>query len=376
MSKLSKLSKKRVMLVFGTRPEAIKMAPLVKELEKEDAFEVAVAVTAQHREMLDRVLELFDIKPLYDLNIMKHGQDLFDITCSVLQGLKDVLKEWKPDILLVHGDTTTTMAASLAGFYCGVPVGHVEAGLRTDNKLSPWPEEVNRRITDVITDYYFAPTETNLNNLLRENVPREKIFITGNTVIDALHMAVARECDLKACGVPEIKAGHRLVTLTCHRRENWGEPMENIFAAVAELVEEFDDIEVVYPMHKNPLVREIAGRHLKDNPRIHLIEPLDYHPFSALMNISYLILTDSGGIQEEAPSLGKPVLVLRDTTERPEAVAAGTVKLAGTSKQDIIREAKLLLKDDKAYAEMAALANPYGDGSASKQICRILADNV
>lgn len=368
--------KKRVMLVFGTRPEAIKMAPLVKALEQDDRFEAIVTVTAQHREMLDMVLELFSIIPDYDLNIMKQGQDLYDITTAVMLGLKSILREAKPDILLVHGDTTTTMAASLAGFYEGIPIGHVEAGLRTGNKLSPWPEEINRRITDVIADYYFAPTELNRDNLLRENVPGEKIFVTGNTVIDALHMALKKECPPEECGLGEVDPAKRVILLTCHRRENWGEPMERIFAAVAEIVERHDDIEVVFPVHKNPRVRKVAQKHLGGKKRVHLIEPLDYHPFSTLMNRSYLVLTDSGGIQEEAPSLGKPVLVLRDTTERPEAVAAGTVKLAGTDGADIIREVERLLGDGNAYDAMAGTKNPYGDGTSSCQIKNIIAENV
>lgn len=368
--------KKRVMLVFGTRPEAIKMAPLVKALEQDDRFEAIVTVTAQHREMLDMVLELFSIIPDYDLNIMKQGQDLYDITTAVMLGLKSILREAKPDILLVHGDTTTTMAASLAGFYEGIPVGHVEAGLRTGNKLSPWPEEINRRITDVIADYYFAPTELNRDNLLRENVPGEKIFVTGNTVIDALHMALKKECPSEECGLGEVDPAKRVILLTCHRRENWGEPMERIFAAVAEIVERHDDIEVVFPVHKNPRVREVAQKHLGGKKRVHLIEPLDYLPFSTLMDRSYLVLTDSGGIQEEAPSLGKPVLVLRDTTERPEAVAAGTVKLAGTDGADIIREVERLLGDENAYSAMAGTKNPYGDGTSSCQIKNIIAENV
>lgn len=368
--------RKKVMLVFGTRPEAIKMAPLVKTLERDDRFETIVTVTAQHREMLDMVLELFSIVPDYDLNIMKQGQDLYDITAGVMLGLKPVLRECKPDILLVHGDTTTTMAASLAGFYEGIPVGHVEAGLRTGNKLSPWPEEINRRITDVITDFYFAPTEFNRDNLRKENVPDEKIFVTGNTVIDALHMAVAQDYDLGQCGLSDLDPEKRIVLLTCHRRENWGKPMEQIFSAVAKLAESHEEIEVVFPVHKNPKVREAANRILGGKDRIHLIEPLDYHPFSTLMNRAYLVLTDSGGIQEEAPSLGKPVLVLRDTTERPEAVAAGTVRLAGTNCDEILAAAGKLLDDKSSYQQMAMTKNPYGDGSASCRISNILVEKV
>ena len=368
--------KKKVMLVFGTRPEAIKMAPLVKTLENDDRFETIVAVTAQHREMLDMVLELFSIIPDYDLNIMKQGQDLYDITTAVMCGLKPILRECRPDILLVHGDTTTTMAASLAGFYEGIPVGHVEAGLRTGNKRSPWPEEINRRITDVIADYYFAPTELNRENLLKENVPDEKIFVTGNTVIDALHMALEKEYDLSLCGLEKMDPEKKTVLLTCHRRENWGDPMERIFKAVAELVNRHEEIQVVFPVHKNPRVRELASKYLGGNDRILLIEPLDYHPFSTLMNKAYLVLTDSGGIQEEAPSLGKPVLVLRDTTERPEAVAAGTVKLAGTWEDSILTEAEALLTDEKAYQSMAMTKNPYGDGKTSCRISEIIVEKV
>lgn len=368
--------KKKIMLVFGTRPEAIKMAPLVKELEKHAEFETVVTVTAQHREMLDMVLELFEIVPDYDLNIMKRGQDLFDITISVLDGLRTVLKQCRPDLMLVHGDTTTTMAATLAGFYEGIPVGHVEAGLRTDNKLSPWPEEVNRRITDVVADYYFAPTEVNYDNLRKENVPAEKIVITGNTVIDALKMAVAKDCDLAALGLGDLDPAKKLILMTCHRRENWGEPMERIFAAVARLAAERQDAEIVFPVHKNPLVREIAQKHLADKSNVRLIEPLDYHPFSAMMAKAYLVLTDSGGIQEEAPSLGKPVLVMRDTTERPEAVAAGTVKLVGTDGETLYREAVRLLDDEEAYRVMSETANPYGDGTASCRICEYIREKV
>ena len=368
--------KKKVMLVFGTRPEAIKMAPLVKTLENDDRFETIVTVTAQHREMLDMVLELFSIIPDYDLNIMKQGQDLYDITTAVMCGLKPILRECRPDILLVHGDTTTTMAASLAGFYEGIPVGHVEAGLRTGNKRSPWPEEINRRITDVIADYYFAPTELNRENLLKENVPDEKIYVTGNTVIDALHMALEKEYDLSQCGLEKMDPEKKIVLLTCHRRENWGEPMERIFSAVAELVQRHEEIQVVFPVHKNPRVRELASKYLGGNDRILLIEPLDYHPFSTLMNKAYLVLTDSGGIQEEAPSLGKPVLVLRDTTERPEAVAAGTVKLAGTWGKTVLAETEALLNDEKAYHAMAMTKNPYGDGKASCRISEIIVEKV
>lgn len=366
---------KKILLVFGTRPEAIKMAPLVKELEKYKEFKVGVAVTAQHREMLDQVLDLFNIEPDYDLNIMKAGQTLYDITANVLLGLRDVLQDFNADIMLVHGDTTTTMAASLAGFYEGVTVGHVEAGLRTGNKLSPWPEEMNRRITDVIADYYFAPTEENKANLLRENVALEKIFVTGNTVIDALLWAAENPCHLGEYGLNQVDWSKKIILLTCHRRENWGRPMAEIFGAVAKIKKSHEDVEVIFPMHKNPKVRQIAHSHFQGVEGIHCIEPLDYHPFSTLMNKSYLVLTDSGGIQEEAPSLGKPVLVLRDTTERPEAVTAGTVKVVGTSASAIERETGILLNDSQAYAAMSARRNPYGDGHASERISRILREN-
>jgi UDP-N-acetylglucosamine 2-epimerase (non-hydrolysing) len=368
--------KKKVLLVFGTRPEAIKMAPLVKILEKDSRFEVVVCVTAQHREMLDMVLELFSIVPDYDLNIMKQGQDLFDITSSVLLGIRKVIRDCSPDIMLVHGDTTTTMTASLAAFYEDVKVGHVEAGLRTGNKRSPWPEEMNRRITDVLADYYFAPTALNRENLLKENVAADAIYVTGNTVIDALHLALERDCPLNECGLEGVDLSKKIVLLTCHRRENWGEPMDRIFRTVAILKKRHPEIEIVFPIHKNPLVREIAAKHLAGKKGIHLIEPLDYHPFSTLMNKSYLVLTDSGGIQEEAPALGKPVLVLRDTTERPEAVAAGTVRLTGTYCEDILESTEALLDNEKKYQAMAMTRNPYGDGTSSYQIAQILAKNL
>ncbi len=368
--------KKKVLLVFGTRPEGSKMAPLVKVLERDCRFETVVCVTAQHREMLDMVLELFSIVPDYDLNIMKQGQDLFDISAAVLLGMRDVIRSCRPDIVLVHGDTTTTMAASLAAFYEDVKVGHVEAGLRTGNKRSPWPEEINRRITDVLADYYFAPTTLNRENLLQENVPEEAIYVTGNTVIDALHLALGKDCPLYECGLNGIDLSKKIVLLTCHRRENWGEPMERIFRAVATLKKRNPEIEIIFPVHKNPLVRETAARQLAGKKGIHLIEPLDYHPFSTLISKSYLVLTDSGGIQEEAPAVGKPVLVLRDTTERPEAVAAGTVKLVGTNSENILAETEALLRDEKRYQAMAMKKNPYGDGTASCQIAQILAKKL
>ncbi len=363
---------KKILLVFGTRPEAIKMAPLYITLAKEPEFAVRVAITAQHREMLDQVLRLFAIVPEYDLNIMKEGQTLYDITANALLGLKDVLVDFRPDLVLVHGDTTTTMAASLASFYESIPLGHVEAGLRTGEKYAPYPEEMNRRITDVLTDFYFAPTEQNRSNLLAENVPAAKIFVTGNTVIDALKMTIAQPLQLEEFGLGGVDWKKRIILLTCHRRENWGEPMLGIFRGVRDVVASRDDVEVIFPVHKNPRVRQAAEEIFGGIAAIHRIEPLDYHPFSHLMNRAALVLTDSGGIQEEAPALGKPVLVLRDTTERPEAVAAGTVKIAGTTREAVIRETKLLLEDDAAYQKMARQKNPYGDGYACQRICDVI----
>lgn len=360
------MGKIKVMTVFGTRPEAIKMAPLVQQLKKhEQHIESVVAVTGQHRQMLDQVLNIFNIQPDYDLNIMKERQTLVDVTVNALQGLDDVIKKEKPDIVLVHGDTTTTFAASLAAFYNQVAVGHVEAGLRTWNKYSPFPEEMNRQLTGVIADLHFAPTQKAAQNLLSENHNPEKIFVTGNTAIDALKTTVTAGYEhevLKKIG------GGRLILLTAHRRENLGEPMRNMFRAIKRLVKEHDDIQVVYPVHLNPVVRQIADEVLGDDPRIHLIEPLDVFDFHNFIARSYLILTDSGGIQEEAPSLGKPVLVLRDTTERPEGIAAGTLKLAGTKEETIYELATELLTDEEAYNKMAKAANPYGDGRASERI--------
>lgn len=355
----------KVMSVFGTRPEAIKMAPLVKELEKREEIESIVAVTAQHREMLDQVLETFDIKPDFDLNIMKQGQTLTDVTTRALQGLEGVIKECKPDIVLVHGDTTTTFAGALAAFYNQVAIGHVEAGLRTYDKYSPWPEEMNRQMVDCMTDMYFAPTSLSKENLLKQNIKEDKIYVTGNTAIDAMDTTI--DGDYKH-DVIDWVGDSRMILLTAHRRENLGEPMQHIFKAIKRLVDEFDDIKVVYPIHKNPLVREIANEILEGNDRVRLIEPLEVFDFHNFQNKSYLIMSDSGGIQEEAPSLGKPVLVLRDTTERPEGIAAGTLKLVGTDENVIYNEAKRLLTDKKAYDEMSKASNPYGDGHASERI--------
>ena len=382
------------MLVFGTRPEAIKMAPLVKELQhRSDEFHTIVAVTAQHREMLDQVLNLFKIVPDFDLNIMKPGQDLYDVTSNVLLGMRDVLIESKPDIVLVHGDTGTSTAAALAAFYAQIPVGHVEAGLRTDNIYSPWPEEMNRRITGRISTLHFAPTPLSKENLLKENTPESSIFVTGNTVIDALHMVVNQIKDTK--GITEeiqnilIKAGinkdkisswisgsRKMVLITGHRRENFGDGFINICSAIKELAETHPDTDFLYPMHLNPNVRraikEVFGEKKGQNSNTLFIEPLDYLPFVYLMNICTIVLTDSGGIQEEAPGLGKPVLVMRDTTERPEALSAGTVKLVGTNRELIIEQTNRLLTDSKYYSLMSKANNPYGDGFACKRIAEQL----
>ena len=356
----------KVMSIFGTRPEAIKMAPLVKELEKRENIESIVCVTAQHREMLDQVLETFDIKPDYDLNIMKQGQTLGDVTTRALTGLEEVIKEARPDIVLVHGDTTTTFAGALAAFYNQVAIGHVEAGLRTDNKYSPYPEEMNRQMVDRLSDMYFAPTEISKNNLLKENIDESKIYITGNTAIDAMSTTVDKNYTHKE--LEWIKPGERMILLTAHRRENLGEPMRHIFRAIKRIVDEFDDVKVIYPIHMNPKVREVANEVFDGDDKVKLIEPLEVFDFHNFQNKSYIILTDSGGIQEEAPSLGKPVLVLRDTTERPEGISAGTLKLVGTDEDIIYEETKRLLTDSKEYERMSKASNPYGDGHASERI--------
>lgn len=364
----------KVMTVFGTRPEAIKMAPVVLELAKHpDKIVPVVTVTAQHRDMLDQVLNLFQIKPDHDLDIMAAGQTLFDITSRAMMGLDKVLQEEKPDIVLVHGDTTTTFAGALASYYHQVSVGHVEAGLRTHNKYSPFPEEMNRKLTGSIADLHFAPTDTSEQNLLAESVDSERIFVTGNTVIDALHKTVDDDFQFE----DEVLQGidfknKRIVLLTTHRRENLGEPMRHVYRAMRRLVDEFEDVEIVFPVHKNPKVREVVQEELGGLAKVHLIDPLDYEPFANLMHRSYLILTDSGGVQEEAPALGKPVLVLRDTTERPEAVAAGTVKLIGTDEKVVYDEAKLLLTDGEEYSRMSEACNPYGDGKASQRIIQAI----
>ena len=364
----------KVMTVFGTRPEAIKMAPIVLELQKHpDTIEPVVAVTAQHREMLDQVLNLFHIKPDHDLNIMAAGQTLFDITTRAMMGLDKVLTEEKPDIVLVHGDTTTTFAGALAAYYHQTAVGHVEAGLRTHNKYSPFPEEMNRRLTGCIADLNFAPTSTSEANLLAENVPPESIFVTGNTVIDALHHTVRDDFDFQEESLKDVDfQNKRIILVTTHRRENLGEPMRHVYKALKQLTEEFDDVEVVFPVHKNPKVREAVNEELGGLAKVHLIDPLDYEPFANLMHRAHLILTDSGGVQEEAPALGKPVLVLRDTTERPEAVDAGTVKLIGTDRERVYEEAKKLLTDKAEYSRMAESVNPYGDGKAAARIIQAI----
>lgn len=372
------MKKIKLMTVFGTRPEAIKMCPLVLEMQKyPDFIEPIVAVTAQHREMLDQVLHLFAIKPDYDLNIMTAGQTLYDVTGRALAGLKDVLAEAQPDMVLVHGDTTTTFVGALASFYAQIPVGHVEAGLRTGNKFSPYPEEMNRKLTGAIADIHFAPTSTSKNNLLKENIDPAAIVVTGNTVIDALQTTVKADYRFTDSGLQKALAGgKRLILVTTHRRENLGEPMRHVYQALRKVLENHPDVEAIFPVHKNPKVREIVDEELGKLAQVHLIEPLDYEPFANLMAKVDIVLTDSGGIQEEAPALGKPVLVLRDTTERPEAVDAGTVKLVGTAYDDVLRETSLLLDDSKYYQSMAEAANPYGDGRACERIIRkILHEN-
>ena len=360
------MKKIKVMSIFGTRPEAIKMAPLVKELESREEIKSIVCVTAQHREMLDQVLDTFKIKPDYDLNIMKQGQTLGDVTTRALNGLEGVIKEVKPDIVLVHGDTTTTFAGALAAFYNQVAIGHVEAGLRTNDKYSPFPEEMNRQMVDCMTDMYFAPTNLSKENLLKENKDENKIYVTGNTAIDAMDTTV--DDNYTHPELEWIKPGERMILLTAHRRENLGDPMRHIFKAIRRIVDEFNDVKVIYPIHMNPRVREVAKEIFTDCDKVKLIEPLEVFDFHNFQNKSYIILTDSGGIQEEAPSLGKPVLVLRDTTERPEGIEAGTLKLVGTDEETIYNETKNLLTDKKEYEKMSHASNPYGDGLASKRI--------
>lgn len=382
---------KKVMLVFGTRPEAIKMCPLVKEFQKHnDEFETIVCVTGQHREMLDQVLNIFEVKPDFDLNIMKQGQDLYDVTARVLTGMRDVFKECKPDVVLVHGDTTTSTAAALAAFYQQIPVGHVEAGLRTHNIYSPWPEEMNRQITGRIANYNFSPTPLSESNLMEEKA-LGKIYVTGNTVIDALHMvvnklknneALAKEQEgiLKKAGydVDRLADGRKLVLITGHRRENFGEGFIHMVTAIKDLKDKYPEVDFVYPMHLNPNVRkpihEVFGEDLSNLGNMFFIEPLQYLEFVYLMEKATIVLTDSGGIQEEAPGLGKPVLVMRDTTERPEALASGTVHLVGTDYKKIMDEVSTLLEDENAYEKMSKAVNPYGDGKACERIVKILAE--
>ena len=383
---------KKVLLVFGTRPEAIKMAPLVKKFQEDSEFQTIVCVTAQHREMLDQVLDIFDIKPDYDLNIMKQGQDLYDITSRVMLGLRDVLNETNPDVVLVHGDTTTSTAAALAAFYKQIPVAHVEAGLRTNNIYSPWPEEMNRRITGRIATYHLAPTELSRQNLLKENVDNQNIIITGNTVIDALlwvvnkiksdvNLAETLQINIKNKGydIDKIEDKRKLVLITGHRRENFGKGFRNICNAIKTLSIKYPNVDFVYPMHLNPNVRkpiaEIFGNDKDKSGNTFFIEPLDYLNFVFLMEKADIILTDSGGIQEEAPSLGKPVLVMRDNTERPEALEAGTVKLVGTDYDKIINEVSELLENEESYNKMSKAVNPYGDGSACERIVNFMKKN-
>ncbi|MGB9696484.1 MAG: non-hydrolyzing UDP-N-acetylglucosamine 2-epimerase [Ignavibacteria bacterium] len=380
-------SRRKILIVFGTRPEAIKMAPLVKEFEKyTDYYLTKICVTAQHRSMLDQVLDIFKIKVGYDLNIMSAGQDLYDVTSRVITRMKNVLHEFKPEMIFVHGDTTTTFAAALTGFYEKIPVSHIEAGLRTGNIYSPWPEEMNRKLTGAIATYHFAPTTTSRKNLLKENVPKDKIFVTGNTVIDALLMVVKRihtekglldklKKELLNYGY-SVKRGKKIILVTGHRRENFGEGFINICNALKEIALTFPDIDIVYPVHLNPNVQKPVYSLLSEIKNIYLIEPLEYLPFVYLLDRSYIVLTDSGGIQEEAPSLGKPVLVMRNTTERPEAVIAGTVKLVGTDKDKIVEWTKRLLINRDVYNQMARAINPYGDGKACKRILKHLIKDI
>jgi len=365
LGKDGKMEKLKIMTIFGTRPEAIKMAPLVLELKKHPEIESYVTVTAQHRQMLDQVLAAFHIRPDFDLNIMKERQTLADITSNALTKLDRLFQEIKPDLVLVHGDTTTTFAGSLAAFYHRISVGHVEAGLRTGNKYSPFPEELNRQLTGAITDFHFAPTKQAEVNLLAENKNVDSIFVTGNTAIDALKTTVREEYSHP---ILDQTAGSRMILLTAHRRENLGEPMENMFRAIRRITEEFEDVQVVYPVHLNPVVRQAAELHFGGSDKVHLIEPLEVIDFHNFASRAHFILTDSGGVQEEAPSLGKPVLVLRDTTERPEGIKAGTLKLAGTNEEDVYELTKQLLNDSDEYQRMSKASNPYGDGNASKRI--------
>lgn len=371
------MKKIKVLVIFGTRPEAVKMAPIIKALEKDDNFISKVCVTAQHRDMLDQVLRIFDIQPDYDLNIFQSGQTLTEITCRALTGLESVIKEFSPDLILVQGDTTTVFTGALAAFYHQVKIGHVEAGLRSGNLYSPYPEEANRMLTGIITDFHFAPTNQSRENLLREGYDESKIFITGNTSIDALQWVIDKNYKFDNEIINNIDfENKKVILLTAHRRENIGEPMENIFSAVRDVVNENKNVEVIYPMHLNPKVREIANEILGDLDRVHLIEPLDYLPFTNLMSKCYLVVTDSGGIQEEAPSLGKPVLVVRKETERPEGIEAGTAKLVGIDRDNIYKHLNILVNDDGEYSKMAHAINPYGDGNAAVYIVDAIKKNM
>lgn len=363
---------KKVMLIFGTRPEAIKMCPLVKELKTRKNFEVKVCVTGQHREMLQQVLDCFEVVPDYNLDIMQDKQTLFDITVNIMQKIKGVLEKEKPDLILVHGDTTTTFVTALCAFYMQIPVGHVEAGLRTYNIYSPYPEEFNRQATGIISKYNFAPTENSKQNLLNEGKDKNTIFVTGNTAIDALKTTVRSDYNNE---IFDWVGKDKLIMLTAHRRENLGQPLKNMFKAIKRILDEFDNVKIVYPIHKNPIVRDTANEIFGDSEKIKLIEPLEVLDFHNFLNKAYMILTDSGGIQEEAPSLGKPVLVMRDTTERPEGIAAGTLKLVGTDEENVYNSIKLLLEDEKEYQKMSKASNPYGDGHACKKIADILEEN-
>ena len=363
---------KKVMLIFGTRPEAIKMCPLVKELKTRKNFEVKVCVTGQHREMLQQVLDCFGVVPDYNLDIMQDKQTLFDITVNIMQKIKCVLEKEKPDLILVHGDTTTTFVTALCAFYMQIPVGHVEAGLRTYNIYSPYPEEFNRQATGIISKYNFAPTENSKQNLINEGKDKNTIFVTGNTAIDALKTTVRSDYNNE---IFDWVGKDRLIMLTAHRRENLGQPLKNMFKAIKRILDEFDNVKIVYPIHKNPIVRDTANEIFGDSEKIKLIEPLEVLDFHNFLNKAYMILTDSGGIQEEAPSLGKPVLVMRDTTERPEGIEAGTLKLVGTDEENVYNSIKLLLEDEKEYQKMSKASNPYGDGHACKKIADILEEN-
>ena len=366
----------KVLFVFGTRPEGIKMAPIIKEIQKRDKFECYTCVTGQHREMLDQVLEIFDIEPDYDLNIFKKGQSLTDVTTKTLEGLENILDDLKPDILLVQGDTTTVFAAALAAFYKKIKIGHVEAGLRSGNLYSPYPEEANRKLTGVISNYHFAPTESNRQNLIEEGYDEKNIFITGNTVIDALKYSVREDFVFDDESLNDLDYNKDVVLLTAHRRENWGKPMEDIFKAIRRVVLERENLEIVFPRHLNPIVRDAAEKYFADLDRVHLIEPLSYLPFSNLMARVKFVVTDSGGVQEEAPALGKPVLVLRNETERMEGVEAKTAKLVGTKEQDVYQSIVSLLDDKDLYDEMAKAVNPYGDGHAAEKIVDVLEEMI